>query len=124
MANGWGGKRRGAGRKPGSKNPRGIRQTDAIIREAIERGETPLHYMLSVMKDESVPVERRDEMAKAAAPYCHPRLAAVESKTILEPGDTLAALLKEIDGRTTGIASGGETTEGPPMAVVKSVLHH
>jgi len=121
MANGHGGKRRGAGRKPGSK---AVRRSDIIIREAMERGETPLQYMLAVMQDQNAPIERRDDMAKAAAPYCHPRLAAIESKQILEPGDTLAALLKEIDGRTTGIASGGDTTEGPPMEAVKPVLHH
>ena len=34
--------------------------------------------MIRVMRDESAPVERRDEMAKAAAPYVHPRLAAIE----------------------------------------------
>jgi hypothetical protein len=34
--------------------------------------------MIRVMRDETAPVERRDEMAKAAAPYVHPRLAAVE----------------------------------------------
>ena len=41
-------------------------------------GEAPLDYMIRVMRDESAPVERRDEMAKAAAPYVHPRLAAIE----------------------------------------------
>jgi hypothetical protein len=30
------------------------------------------------MRDESAPVERRDEMANAAAPYVHPRLATIE----------------------------------------------
>jgi len=36
---------------------------------------TPLEYMLAVMNDPTVPEERRDRMATAAAPYCHPRLA-------------------------------------------------
>lgn len=34
--------------------------------------------MIRVMRDESAPDGRRDEMAKAAAPYVHPRLAAIE----------------------------------------------
>lgn len=35
--------------------------------------------MLQVLRDPSQPNERRDEMAKAAAPYVHPRLAAVDA---------------------------------------------
>jgi hypothetical protein len=34
--------------------------------------------MIRIMPDESAPAERRDEMAKAAAPYVHPKLAAIE----------------------------------------------
>jgi hypothetical protein len=49
-----------------------------ITRELIERveatGITPLDYMLAVLRDETAPPERRDEMAKAAAPFVHPRL--------------------------------------------------
>src|SRR5947207_10335360 len=41
-------------------------------------GEVPLDYMIRIMRDKSAPVERRDEMAKAAAPYVHPKLAAIE----------------------------------------------
>jgi hypothetical protein len=39
---------------------------------------TPLEWMLSVIRDDDADVKRRDEMAKAAAPYMHPRLSAVE----------------------------------------------
>jgi hypothetical protein len=46
-------------------------------------GETPLDYMIRVMRDQSASVERRDEMAKAAAPYVHPRLAAIEYAGII-----------------------------------------
>jgi hypothetical protein len=66
--------RKTGGRKKGSRNKR--------PRELIERieasGLVPLDYMLSVMRDETAPPARRDEMAKAAAPFCHPRLAAVK----------------------------------------------
>lgn len=78
-----GGKRAGAGRKPGSKNKR----TAAIAQKAAAKGITPLEYMLKVMR-EPVPkgasVEEkitmmgmRFEAAKAAAPYVHPRLSTV-----------------------------------------------
>jgi len=35
----------------------------------------PLDYMLMVIADETATQERRDRMAIAAAPYCHPRVA-------------------------------------------------
>ncbi len=41
-------------------------------------GITPLGYMLSVLSDEGADVKRRDDMAKAAAPYIHPRLASLD----------------------------------------------
>jgi hypothetical protein len=34
----------------------------------------PLDYLLTVINDANVPAERRDRIAIAAAPYCHPRL--------------------------------------------------
>ena len=36
--------------------------------------------MLSVVRDASVEYRRRDQMAQAAAPYLHPRLASTEVK--------------------------------------------
>lgn len=49
-----------------------------------ETGETPLAYMLRVMRDDTVEDGRRDDMAKAAAPYAHAKLASVEHKGGLE----------------------------------------
>ena len=79
-----GGKRPGAGRKPGSSTKR----TQEIVEAALADGLTPLEYMLKVMRKEpSLDMEPKDfiaatmmrfEAAKAAAPYIHPRLAAVE----------------------------------------------
>src|SRR5438045_1404593 len=68
------GERRG-GRAKGTPN----RATAAKAAEVAASGLTPLDYMLRVMRDEDAPVERRDEMAKAAASYVHPRLAQVET---------------------------------------------
>lgn len=67
-----GGKREGAGRPKGAKT--------RITEEAIERageGETPLEYMLRVMRDKQQPDDRRDKMAMGAAPYMHPRAVEV-----------------------------------------------
>jgi len=64
------------GRQKGIANKR----TRDIAEAAMAQGLTPLEYMLNVLRDETVEPERRDEMAKAAAPYLHPRLAAIEAK--------------------------------------------
>jgi hypothetical protein len=41
-------------------------------------GATPLDYMLGVMRDPAVEPARRDEMAKLALPYMHPKVTATE----------------------------------------------
>jgi hypothetical protein len=66
-----GGRREGAGRKPGSK----VTKTQLIAAEALAAGVSPLEYMLAVMRDPAAPADRRDRMAAAVAPYLHPRLA-------------------------------------------------
>jgi hypothetical protein len=64
---------RGVGRPKGSKNGTSAKAAD---RKAIlEAKKLPLAYMLEVMNDPEVDIVRRDRMAQAAAPYCHPRKA-------------------------------------------------
>jgi hypothetical protein len=67
-----GGKRPGAGRKPGSKT----KKTMDIALAAAAAGESPLEFMLRLMRDPAVDDDRRADMAKSAAPYCHSRLNA------------------------------------------------
>lgn len=69
-----GGTRSGAGRKAGS-----INKVSAEKRaEIVASGLTPLDYMLSVLRDETAALDRRDWAAEKAAPYVHPKLAAIE----------------------------------------------
>jgi hypothetical protein len=75
-----GGKREGAGRKPGVPNKLTAERQAAIA----ATGETPKDYMLRVMRDPTVEWNRRDAMAKAAAPYCHPQLASVATSHQIE----------------------------------------
>lgn len=70
---GRGGRRSKAGRPPGAKSVR----TNAIAIGAAKAGVTPLEYMLAVMRNPKAPVERRDDMAKAAAPFMHARISPV-----------------------------------------------
>lgn len=69
-----GGKREGAGRPKGSVN----KATAERQAEVAASGLTPLDYMLALMRDEAADEAKRLDAAKAAAPYVHPRLAAVE----------------------------------------------
>jgi hypothetical protein len=67
-----GGARPGAGRKKGSLN----RATAEARVAAAENGELPLSYMLRVMRDPTAEQRRRDDMARVAAAFLHPRLTA------------------------------------------------
>lgn len=68
-----GGKRDGAGRKRNSPN----KASAAREARVAATGDTPLDYMLKVMRDAKADKARRDDMAKAAAPYVHPKFSSV-----------------------------------------------
>lgn len=55
----------------------------------------PLDYMLQVMRDESTEKPRRDDMAKAAAPYLHAKLSSVELAN--KKGESLKVTLANSD---------------------------
>ena len=71
-----GGKRPGAGRKPGVPN-KATAQRQAMVAAG---GDTPLDFLLAVMRGNDAPLDVRLEAAKAAAPYVHPKLASVTLK--------------------------------------------
>lgn len=71
-----GGAREGAGRPAGSPNRATQEQREAVVASGL----TPLDYMLTVLRDEAMPTERRDWAAEKAAPYVHAKLANVEAK--------------------------------------------
>jgi hypothetical protein len=64
------------GRTKGTPN----RATARREREIAKAGITPLDYMLKVMRDDKADDGRRDDMAKAAAPYVHPKLSSMQHK--------------------------------------------
>lgn len=69
-----GGARPGSGRKVGALTTK----TREIAAKAIEGGITPLDYMMSILRDETLEAAQRFEAAKAAAPYVHPRLSTTD----------------------------------------------
>lgn len=74
-----GGKRPGAGRPKGSRSPATIKRKE-IAERALAEGITPLEVMLRTMRDHFAAgrLDQASAVAKDAAPYMHPRLAAVE----------------------------------------------
>jgi hypothetical protein len=71
-----GGVRKGAGRKAGSAT----QKTREIADKAAAAGITPLEVMLEAMNEfrASGDLEKAAGFAKDAAPYIHPKLAAIE----------------------------------------------
>jgi hypothetical protein len=62
----------------GSRKGRPNRATAAKAAEIAKSGLTPLDFMLKLLRDEQQPDAVRLEAAKSAAPFVHPKLAAIE----------------------------------------------
>lgn len=74
ISNQRGGKREGAGRKKNAPNKR----TAEIQQKVESTGITPLEYMISIMRNETLEQRERLSAAVAAAPYVHAKLTSVE----------------------------------------------
>lgn len=95
-----GGRRPGAGRKPGVPNKR-----TAEVQQAVEAsGITPLEYMLEVMRNPSNEPAMRLDAAKSAAGYVHAKLSSVDVKAEVTTR-TLDQELAELNA-TVGNAKG------------------
>jgi hypothetical protein len=79
------------GRPKGSPN----KATAAKLAEISSTGETPLDYMLRVMRDPQADHERRDKMAVGSAPYVHAKLASVEHSG--KDGGPLKVIIESAD---------------------------
>lgn len=67
------------GRAKGTLNKRTTVRKKAVV-SAVESGESPLDFLLRVMRDGGHEYNVRVDAAKAAAPYVHPRLSTVDAK--------------------------------------------
>lgn len=90
------------GRKAGTPNKR----TVSLRLRAEDGGILPLAYMLDVMRAEHEHKARRDEMARAAAPYLHARPkgtpVALPLPEVKSPGDVLAVTNAIANAASTG----------------------
>jgi hypothetical protein len=72
-----GGARPGAGRPRGSRNQSTIKKQAALARAAV-KNLMPVEYLLSIMRDKTLPRSVRMDAAKWVAPYISPRLSSIE----------------------------------------------
>jgi hypothetical protein len=123
MANGWGGKRRGAGRKPGGfgkrteakKNPKlPMIPARAHRKQRREIGLVPIELLLRAVRDETLAMELRLAAATKAAPYFHARVSVGPPKATFEMTDMELdiALAREREFLATAQATAPPMIEG------------
>jgi hypothetical protein len=90
MANGWGGRRAGAGRKPGTQSKRAIVKIPLRAAQAHRQTleELPLDVLTKAMRDTSLPIELRLAAAAKAAPYFHAKVSSGPPKASYEMSDS------------------------------------
>lgn len=108
------------GRPKGARDKKPRRTAARKVAEAASAsGETPLEYMLRVMRSKNADPRRRDQMATSAAPYVHARLASVDhngtinhvvdlTKLSDEDLDAYERLTEKLAGATPDGASGAD----------------
>jgi hypothetical protein len=102
-----GGRRPGSGRKPGAA----IKKTRAAAELILASGTTPLGYFQGLLEGTMAFDEVKFEAAKAAAPYVHARLAAVEHSGHI--GVKRASEVSDDELASIAAGSGEGTTEAP-----------
>jgi hypothetical protein len=114
------------GRQKGSRNrvPSATQRTREIVQEAVvaavELNQTPLEYMLAVFRDPTVDERRRDEMAKAAAPYVHAKLAVTAVKAEVHNAPAAEGRLPPEEYRTWARQQIREAFGMPPLTIEHS----
>ena len=111
----WGGKRPGAGRREGAKSVAKNKRRD-IAEKARKQGITPLEVMLKAMNSalDEKNLTAAHAFAKDAAPYIHPRLAAVAHS-----GTDNIAPSEVDDAKLLDIAFGSGARIAPPTIDTK-----
>lgn len=107
-----GGKRENAGRKLGAV----AKVTAEARKKALAEGISPLEYMLKVMRNAKLDAKRRDDMAKAAAPFVHAKLASMEHHGFVGTYDLTKVSDADIDRlenilRSASVTGGGDSGE-------------
>ena len=109
-----GGKRNGAGRKPGSATEKTREVADRVAKEGL----TPLEVMIEAMRHYQAKgdLDRAASIAKDCAPYIHPKLAAIEHSGNLTTEATLVIKRVTVSG-DTGINGTAPRSTGEVLPV-------
>ena len=108
-----GGARQGAGRKPGTPNRRSVE----VLEGAMAEGQTPVEYMLAILRDDTSDAADRRWAAEKAAPYIHPRPAPLQRNITLDlpdldkASDLSAATLAIVKATANGQISPAEAQQ-------------
>ena len=118
-----GGKRPGAGRKPGAAwagsnpRPKPIRDmANARVREVLTTANDPLAVLVEIANDHGVDVQVRVQAATAAAPFMFPRLsAAVVATAPMNAKDGTAHLVENLMRKFERLAAPVQTIDAEPV---------
>jgi hypothetical protein len=110
------GRTKTGGRRKGVQNQR----TRKLQAEIVRDGVTPLDYMLKVLRSPKETQERKQWAAQTAAPFLHPRLQVVDSRTVVEV-KTAQLSADELRARARA-AIAAAFAERPPL--VEGEYHH
>src|SRR5262245_55476750 len=73
-------RRKTGGRQKGTPNKRTVERLTAI--QAIKAsGRDPMTFFADLLKNEEAPLDLRFQAAKELAPYVHPKLSSIESRS-------------------------------------------
>jgi hypothetical protein len=118
-----GGKREGAGRKPGTPGPGkgNYERTDcnralakATVTKVLTAERDPLFVLVDLAFDADNDVQVRKEAAIAALPYIHPRLSAIVTANVQQP---VAADQSVLMGKLLGRIAKIEAARAPIIEV-------
>ena len=85
------------GKRPGAGRPRGSRAKADIAKQLAASGITPLDFFLEILRDEDSPDADRMWAAVHAAPYCHPKLNAIDHSGAMSLAMTHEEWLDELE---------------------------
>lgn len=123
------------GRPKGSRNKRAV-MLEAIQKQAIDDGISPLDLMLDLMRNDAMPLGVRFECAKAAAPYVHRKMPQAveisqEQFKVFDPAQLqglsieemqqMARLLRKAHAAEMEALNGGVTIDGTAQRVADVV---
>lgn len=112
----WGGKRVGAGRKPGGerrKAPGPVAIARAEVEKVLASAKSPMAVLCEIAADETKDPQLRVQAASAICPYLYPRLNASVTADVSPKLDrpTTAALMDKLSQQFARLAPPGRVIE-------------